>query len=104
MIETITSAYFAALVDKSCWVEAGGGELELAVHGVRERPHTALPGARRVPFGVLFRGPESPALTDGLCTLRVDGPEGWRLEGVFVNRVVPPPGGAPGAYYQLVVN
>lgn len=103
MLETITAAQFAGLVDKTCWLEADGGPLEVTVHLVKENPRFMLPKASRMPFTVLLRGPESPAMTDGLCHLRVDGPEGWRLEEVFINRIMPPYGEPPGAYYQLVV-
>jgi hypothetical protein len=104
MLETITSAYFTALVEQTIWAETSDGELALTVDSVRELAHAALPNASRIPFTAVFRGPESPTLTDGICSLRADGPEGWRLEGVFVNRVMPPPGRVPGAYYQLVIS
>jgi hypothetical protein len=105
MLDTITSAYFTALLDKTCWMETAGGDLPVTVADVWESPRAALPDACRKPFGVLFQGPQSPTLAeDGTVNLRVDGADGWRLEGAFVNRVMPPPGQGPGVYYQFVVN
>jgi hypothetical protein len=103
-LETMTSAHFSTLLERSCWVETGNGTLELTVAKVREAPHAGLPKATRTPFSVLLRGPESPALLEGSCALRVDGADGWRLEGVYISRVMPPVYLAPGAYYQLVFN
>lgn len=100
-IETLASSSFSAFLEQSCWIEAGNGILETTVARVRETPNSALPNAQRTPFIVLLRGPEDPVAGDGICALRT---EGWRVEGVYINRVMPPLDLAPGAYYQVVFN
>ena len=104
MLDSITSAHFLAVSHKSCWIETADGDLELTIEWIKENPNATLPGARCTAFTVLFRGPETPSFRDGIGNLRTDGPDGWRLEGVFLNRVMPPPGNPPGAYYQLIIN
>lgn len=103
-LETIASERFSALLNRSCWVEVDNGTLELTVAKVWESPNAALPNAKRTPFSVLLRGPESPVLVEGCCALRSGPEDGWRLEGAYIGRVMPPPQLAPGAYYQLIFN
>ncbi|MBS1188762.1 MAG: hypothetical protein H6R10_554 [Rhodocyclaceae bacterium] len=103
MLDTLTSAPFAARMGKSLTVEAAEGELVLKVLSVKENPLAAGPNAKRTPFSVTLQGPDSPCLSDGCFNLRVDGEDGWRLEGVYVNRIIPPANSdGKGAFYQAI--
>lgn len=103
MIETLTSAPFAARIGKTLTVEAAEGELAVEVFGVKENPLSAGPNSKRTPFSVTLRGPDSPCLADGCFNLRAEGDDGWRLEGVYINRIVPSAGSdGTGAFYQAV--
>lgn len=104
MLDTLTSAPFAARVGRNLTVEAAEGELALEIIGVKENPLAAGPNSRRTPFSVMLRGPDSPCLADGCYVLRADGDEALRLEGVYVNRVIPPANtDGQGAFYQLIL-
>lgn len=101
-IASLTAAPFATRVGGSLTVEAAEGELALEIFRVTERPLAAGPGARRTPFNVLLRGPDSPWLADGSYTLRMDGVADGRLEGCYVNRIIPPADSdGRGAFYQV---
>lgn len=103
MLDTLNSAPFAALEGKILTVEAAQGELALEVVGVREAPLAAGPNSRRTPFSVLLRGPDSPCLADGCYALRADEGEAWRLEGLYLNRVIQPASSdGRGAFYQVI--
>lgn len=99
MLETLSSAEFRELLEQDCIAIAGEAQLLLVVAEVSEYADSALPNAKRKPFRVLLRGPESPTLSDGLCGLRTPN---WFLPEVYLNRVMPRPGSAAGAYYQLI--
>lgn len=99
----LTSAPFAARVGKALTVEAAEGELALEVFSVNESPLSAGPNAQRIPFCVTLRGPDSPSLNDGCFNLRADGEEGWRLDCIYINRIVPSAhSDGTGAFYQVV--
>lgn len=101
-IEILTAAPFAARLGSRLTVEAAEGELALEILRVTEQPLAAGPGARRTPFSVLLRGPESPCLADGCYALRAEGNKDWRLEGCHVSRIVPPADtDGRGAFYQI---
>ncbi|MBI5936819.1 MAG: hypothetical protein HY850_03130 [Betaproteobacteria bacterium] len=101
-LNSLTSAAFAALAGKAVTVQAAQGELALEVFDVKEKAMAQGPNAKRVPFSVLLRGPESPCLIDGCYGLHVDGETPWQLEAVFLTRIVPPASSdGSGAYYQL---
>lgn len=103
MLETLTSAPFMARLGKSLTVEAAGAELALEIFDVKENPLAAGPGSKRTPFSVLLRGPDSPNLADGCYDLRADGEDGWRLEGCYLNRVIPlASSDGTGAFYQVI--
>ncbi|MBE0620243.1 MAG: hypothetical protein IH605_06595 [Burkholderiales bacterium] len=103
MLDTLTSAPFAAREGKTLTVEAGEGELALEVIEVKESPLAAGPNSKRTPFKVLLHGPDSPSLADGCYALRADGEDAWRLEGVYVNRIIPPAStDGRGAFYQVI--
>jgi hypothetical protein len=102
-LEAFTSAPFAARIGKALTVEAAEGELTLEVFSVKENPLSAGPNARRTPFSVTLRGPDSPCLSDGCFNLRADGEDGWRLDGIYINRIVPSAhSDGAGAFYQAV--
>lgn len=103
MLHTLTSEPFAARIGHDLIVEGGNGELALRIYSVKENPLAAGPGSKRTPFRVLLRGPDSPSLADGCFNLRVDGADGWRLEGVYLNRIIPSADSdGTGAFYQIV--
>ncbi len=84
-------------------VEAADGELALEIFGVKENPLSAGPNAQRTPFCVTLRGPDSPCLIDGCFNLRADGEDGWRLDGVYINRIIPSANSdGTGAFYQAI--
>lgn len=102
MLDTLTSAPFAAREGKTLTVEASKGELALEIIGVQENPLAAGPNSQRTPFSVMLRGPDSPCLTDGCYALRAD--DAWRLEAVYLNRIIPPANtDGRGAFYQLIL-
>lgn len=103
MLDTLTSAAFAGRIGKLVTVETAEGELTLEILGVTENPKAAGPNAQRTPFSVMLRGPDSPCLADGCFNLRVDGEEGWRLDAIYVNRIVPAANtDGKGAFYQTI--
>ena len=103
MFDTLTSTSFADHIGRHLTVEAAEAELRLLVTNVREHPMAAGPNAKRTPFCVFLRGPESPCLRDGRYDLRTDGEDGWRLQGIYLNRIIPPADSdGTGAFYQLV--
>lgn len=102
-VETLTSAPFTARIGMNLTVEAAQGELTVEVIEVRDRPSAAGPNSKRTPFSVLLHGPESPNLADGSYHLRADGDDNWRLEGCYLNRIIPPAStDGTGAYYQVI--
>lgn len=102
-MDSLTSAPFAACIGKNLTVEAAEGELALEVLGVKENPLASGPNSKRTPFSVMLRGPDSPSLSDGCFNLRTDGEAGWRLEGVYLNRIVPAANSdGSGAFYQAI--
>lgn len=105
-LATLSGQLFSARIGASVTVEAADGELPLEVLGVKENPLGSGPGATRIPFSVLLRGPESPCLLDGCYGIRDaarEDAEALRLEGVFLNRVLPPAGtDGRGAFYQII--
>jgi hypothetical protein len=103
-LDTLTSARFTARMGQHLTVEAAEAELALEVIGVKESPLAAGPNSKRTPFNVLLRGPDSPSLVDGCYTLRVEGEDGWRLEGLYLNRIIPPSSSdGTGAFYQVIL-
>lgn len=102
-LETLDSAPFAARIGTSLTVEAAEAELVLEIIGVKEHPLAAGPNSKRTPFNVTLRGPESPSLADGCYHLRMEGADGGRLEGCYLNRIIPPANSdGNGAYYQVI--
>jgi hypothetical protein len=101
-LDTLTEAPFAARVGATLTLEATDGELALEILDVKLHPLAAGPGAKRTPFNVILRGPDSPDLPDGHYHLRLDGEGGGRLEMCFVNRIIPPANtDGRGAFYQI---
>ncbi|MBZ0092005.1 MAG: hypothetical protein K8F27_07265 [Sulfuricellaceae bacterium] len=103
MLDTLSSALFAVREGKTLTVEAAEQELALEIFSVKENPLAAGFNAKRTPFNVMLRGPDSPCLADGCYALRADGDEAWRLESVYLNRIIPPASSdGRGAFYQAV--
>ncbi len=101
-LDSLTSAPFAARIGKTVTIEATEGVLVVDVFGVKETPLSAGPNSKRTPFCVTLRGPDVPCLVDGCYNLRSDGDDGWRLEGVYINRIVPSANSdGTGAFYQV---
>lgn len=102
MLDSLTSAPFAAHEGKDVTVETTQGDFALEILGVKENPLAAGPGSKRMPFSVLLRGPDSPCLADDCYTLRIDA-ETLRLEGIYLNRIIPPANtDGSGAFYQVI--
>lgn len=102
-LDTLTSAPFATRLGKCLTVETTAGDLALEIIGVKENPLGAGPNAKRTPFNVVLRGADSPCLSDDCYTLRVDDEESWRLEGVYLSRIIPPANtDGQGAFYQMI--
>ncbi len=102
-IDTLTSAPFAALIGKKLIVEAAESEVPLDVIGVNENQLAAGPNSQRTPFSVMLRGPESPCLANGHYHIKADNDEAWRLQGIYLNRIIPPGNSdGTGIFYQLV--
>lgn len=100
-LDSLTSAPFAARIGKTVAVEATEGVLVVEVLGVKENPLSAGPNSKRTPFCVTFRGPDVPHLVDGCYNLHADGDDGWRLDGVYINRIIPSASSdGKGAFYQ----
>lgn len=105
MVDTLTSAPFAANIGKNLTVETAEADLALEVISIKEAPLAAGPNSKRTPFSVILRGPESPCLANGSYHLRTDGEEGWRLESVYLNRIIQPASSdSTGAFYQVIFN
>jgi len=103
ILDTLTSALFVAREGNTLTVEAREDELALNVISITESPLSAGPNSRRTPFKVLLHGPDSPSLADGCYALRADGDDAWRLEGVYLNRIIPPAStDGRGAFYQVI--
>lgn len=103
LLDTLTSAPMAARIGKNLIVEAAETELMLEVISVKENSVAAGPNAKRTPFNVVLHGPDSPCLADGHYHLRVDDENSWRLENVYLNRIIPPAGtDGTGAFYQVI--
>lgn len=100
---TLSSAAFAPFAGKTLTVQAAQGELALEVYAIKENPLARGPNAKRTPFNVTLRGPDSPCLADGCYNMRADGEAGWLLEGVYLNRIIPSADSdGRGAFYQLI--
>jgi hypothetical protein len=103
MVETLTSAPFTTLIGKNIIVEAAEAELAIEVISVKENPLAAGPNAKRTPFSVVLRGPDSPSLSDGSYHLRSDDKKSWRLENIYLNRIIPlAESDGTGAFYQAI--
>ena len=101
-LDSLTSAPFVAHIGKFLTVEADQGTMEVEVLSVKESPASAGPNSKRTPFCVVLRGPLTPFLEDGCFNLCAQGVDGWRLDGVFINRIVPSVNtDGKGAFYQL---
>ncbi len=102
-IDSLTSAPFSTRIGKYLTVEAAEDELALEIKSVKENPLAAGPNAKRTPFTVILHGPDSPNLADGQYHLRTDGEDGWRIENIYLNRIIPPASSdGTGAYYQVI--
>lgn len=106
MLGTITAADFQPLQGKVCVFEATPTlSIQLTVEQVESRPDCQVPGSgeAREPFCVLLSGQQDEAdFTSATGVLRLG--EGATMEGVYINRVLPPMGGNPRPWYQLVFN
>lgn len=107
MLGTITAADFQLLQGKVCIFETANPTLSvrLTVEQVTSRPDCQVPGTdeARQPFGVLMFGQQDEVdFTSATGVLRLG--DGATLEGVYINRVLPPMGGDPRPWYQLVFN
>ncbi|OWV29187.1 hypothetical protein [Halomonas campaniensis] len=106
MLGTITAADFQPLQGKVCVFEATPTlSMQLTVEQVTSRPDCLVPGSVEVrePFCVLLSGQQNEtSVTSATGVLRL-GDEAT-LEGVYINRVLPPMGGVPRPWYQLVFN
>lgn len=106
MLGTITAADFQPLQGKECTFEATSAlSVKLTVEQITSRPDCQVPGAgeAREPFGVLLSGQQAEVdFTSATGVLRLG--DGATLEGVYINRVLPPMGGDPRPWYQLVFN
>ncbi|KIN16324.1 hypothetical protein E0L35_19560 [Halomonas sp. ATBC28] len=106
MLGTITAADFQPLQGKECTFEATSAlSVKLTVEQITSRPDCQVPGAdeAREPFGVLLSGQQDEVdFTSATGVLRLG--DGATLEGVYINRVLPPMGGDPRPWYQLVFN
>lgn len=103
MLDTLTSAAFAARIGKLVTVETAEGDLTVEILGVSENPKATGPDAQRTPFSVMLRGPDSPCLADGCFNLRADDGEGWRLDAIYLNRIIPAANtDGKGAFYQVI--
>jgi hypothetical protein len=103
MVDTLTRVPFETRIGKNVTVEAAEAELTLEIVNVKENPLAAGPNSKRTPFSVVLRGPESPCLSDGSYHLRADDEDSWRLENVYLNRIIPLANSdGTGAFYQLV--
>ncbi|MBS3667219.1 DUF6916 family protein [Vreelandella boliviensis] len=107
MLGTITAADFQPLQGQVCIFETTPPALSvsLTVEQVTSRPDCQVPGTdgAREPFGVLLSGQQDEVdFTSATGVLRL-GDEAT-LEGVYINRVLPPIGGDPRPWYQLVFN
>jgi len=102
-LDTVTSDFFAAHQGKLLTAEAVNGQLALEIMSVEETPLSAGPNSKRTPFRVLLRGPDSPDLQDGCYTFRANDDENWRLDGIYINRIIAPThSDGQGAFYQIV--
>lgn len=102
-LATLTGDFFAAHQGKLLTVEAVNGQLTLEVMSVEETPQSAGPNSKRTPFRVLLRGPDSPCLEDGCYSFRANDDENWRLEDIYINRIIAPANSdGQGAFYQIV--
>ena len=103
MLESLTSTPFAACIGENLTVEAAEAELALEILAVNEKPEAAGPNSKRIPFSVMLRGPDSPCLAEGCYNLRMDGEEGLRIEGIYLNRILPSADtDGTGAFYQAI--
>lgn len=104
MLDTLTSAAFSGRIGKLLTVETAEGDLTVEILGVKENLRATGPNTRRTPFSVMLRGPDSPCLADGCFNLRADGEEGWRLDAIYVNRIIPAANtDGKGAFYQVIL-
>ncbi|MGC2857219.1 DUF6916 family protein [Novispirillum sp. DQ9] len=102
-LATMSLADFAPYMQQTFEAQGAGEQsVPLVLTVGRERPECTLPNAPRTSFFLLFAGPlEGPWLDGGNYILR--HPEGGESAPVYLNRVMPPPGAAPAAYYQMIV-
>jgi hypothetical protein len=83
-------------------IGAGNASVPLVLERATATPQFTLPGARRTTFSLLFSGPlEGPHL-DGMGTYILRHQDAGDFPPLSMSRVVPPPGGKPAAYYQLI--
>ncbi len=102
-IDTLTSVPFTALIGKELIVEAAEAELVVEVISVKENPLAAGPNSKRTPFSTILRGPDSPCLSNGSYHLRADGKDSWRMEDIYLNRIIPPADSdGTGVFYQVI--
>ncbi|MCL7930206.1 DUF6916 family protein [Halomonas llamarensis] len=106
MLGTITAADFQPLQGKACVFEATPTlSVQLTVEQVKSRPECQVPGSckAREPFRVLLSGQQDEAdFTSATGVLRLG--DGAAMEGVYINRVLPPVGDNLRPWYQLVFN
>jgi hypothetical protein len=102
MLDTLPSTQFAARAGKELVVETAQGDFALEILSVKENPLAAGPNSKRTPFSVLLHGPDTPCLADDCYALRIDD-EALRLEGIYLNRIIPPANtDGCGAFYQVI--
>ncbi len=103
ILDTLTGDFFAAHQGKLLTVDAVDEQLALEVMSVEETPQSAGPNSKRTPFRVLLRGPDSPCLYDGCYSFRANDAEDWRLDDIYINRIIAPANSdGQGAFYQII--
>jgi hypothetical protein len=98
MLDKLTVADFLPLIGSVFQVRVQPDVvLEFALVEAIASAYSPAPGQTRQPFSILFRGPVTPALSQGMVTLQ--SARLGQIEGLFI---VPIRADAMGRYYQAV--
>jgi len=100
---TLTVEAFAPYVGEPFdAVGAGGAAVPLVLERAVPTPQFTLPGAPRTAFSLLFSGPLDGPHLDGMGAYILRHAAAGEFPPLSLNRIVPPPGKPPAAYYQLI--
>lgn len=105
MLDKLSAGDFTGLIGEGFTVVImNGPDIEMTLEQVKEKPESANPEAgddERTPFSLFFKGDAGYGVDSGIFDLRHAKFPG-DIQGVNINRVLPPDADNQSAWYQVI--